>query len=111
MDLITGFLHLPGPVPVPAHVRVALIDATSADAPATLVAQTSFVAPAAARLPIPFRLQRPALSQGGQRWLFEAMVSRRPSELRPGDFLLTASVEFDAALAHVPIDLTLTLVT
>jgi uncharacterized lipoprotein YbaY len=106
---LDGFLLLPGPPPAqPGRVHVSLIDATMADAAATVLAETALtqIAPPSGRLP--FRLTLPQQRRPGRRWLFDAKFTADPSGvLAEGDYVLARAVEWPPDGGDQPITLEL----
>lgn len=112
MERIAGYVVLPSPVTGTAHVRVALVDASLADAAGLVLSTCEFDVsdPQTKRLPfslvLPDRPQQPA-----DRWLFDAAVTRLPGSLAPGDCVLGRSIECPASAVDAPILLPLDRVT
>lgn len=114
MEPISGVLLLQGTPPAGAvYVRVALRDASRADAPSTELAVLKFRLPGPVPQRIPFLLQPPPMGpQPHGRWLFDATVSRRAGgHLAPGDFVLARSIEYLQGASASAVDLPLDSVT
>jgi uncharacterized lipoprotein YbaY len=112
-DSIDGIVVLPGATaPRALRISVSLVDATMADAPAAVIAETTFEGKASATNEIAFRLGPIPRRPPNRRWLFDASATSDPAgQLRPGDYVLGSSVEWPGEYAPKPVRLMLQKVT
>ncbi len=97
MGCIRGCLVLPDALPgTSSRITVSLVDATHADAPAAVLAQTVLQVEALQSGPIiDFCLDDVPPRPPRRRWLFDATATAdRGGQLRTGDYVLAHAVEY-----------------